>query len=123
MKRLLSACALLLLLGAGCLGTSPEPVTSEPPPPITKPIPIPPPTEEPAPTPVPEPPGTTADGCRRTGCSGQLCADEEMVSTCEYREEYACYKDAKCERQADGACGWTMDAALTACLQSKSQAE
>jgi len=62
--------------------------------------------------------GVTADGCRRTGCSGQLCADEDMVSTCEYRAEYACYKDAACERQANGKCGWTPSGALTACLQA-----
>jgi len=30
--------------------------------------------------------------------------------------EYACYADATCERQADGACGWTEDAVLAACL-------
>ncbi|HTK60041.1 MAG TPA: hypothetical protein VL283_02445 [Candidatus Baltobacteraceae bacterium] len=105
MKRLLSACALLLLLGAGC------PLLPEK---AAKPAPSAPPTEEPAPAPKPE--GATADGCRRTGCSGQLCADQDMVSTCEYRPEYACYKDAACERQADGKCGWTPSAALTACL-------
>jgi hypothetical protein len=113
MKRLLSACAVLLLLGAGCSLWPKETVT-----------PAPPPTEEPtpAPTPSPEPgpvpKGTTADGCRRTGCSGQICADEDMVSTCEYRPEYACYKDAACERQADGKCGWTPSAELSACQEA-----
>lgn len=111
MKRLLSACAVLLLLGAGC------PLIPEK---SSTPAPTDPPIEEPtpAPAPEPEPKGTTADGCRRTGCSGQICADEDMVSTCEYRPEYACYKDAACERQADGKCGWTPSAALSACLES-----
>jgi hypothetical protein len=113
MKRLLSACAVLLLLGAGCPLLPAKTVT---------PAPAAPPTEEPAPAPEPapspEPKGTTADGCRRTGCSGQICADEDMVSTCEYRQEYACYKDAACERQPDGKCGWTPSAALTACLEA-----
>lgn len=55
--------------------------------------------------------------CRVTGCSGQLCADEDLASTCEWREEYACYRSARCERQADGRCSWTMDPALRECLE------
>jgi Immunoglobulin-like domain of bacterial spore germination. len=61
-------------------------------------------------------PAPISKECVRTGCSGQICADTEMASTCEFREEYACYESATCERQVDGACGWTMTAALTACL-------
>lgn len=54
--------------------------------------------------------------CMKTGCSGQLCSDQNLASTCEYRPEYACYQSAECKRQADGRCGWTETAALTACL-------
>lgn len=54
--------------------------------------------------------------CIRTGCSGQICSDRDVVTTCEYRPEYACYRNARCERQADGRCGWTMTPALRACL-------
>lgn len=54
--------------------------------------------------------------CRPTGCSGQVCSDEDIMTTCEYKEEYACYKSAKCERQASGACGWTETAELKGCL-------
>ena len=57
-----------------------------------------------------------ADGCRRTGCSGELCADQEIASPCIYLPEFACYKSATCERQADEACGWTEAPALTSCL-------
>jgi hypothetical protein len=67
--------------------------------------------------------GVTADGCVRTGCSGQICADEEMVSTCDYRPEYACYKEADCERQADGKCGWTPSSALAACLTANASGD
>ena len=35
-----------------------------------------------------------ADPCVKTGCSGQVCADRDMMTTCEYRPEYACYKSA-----------------------------
>ena len=57
--------------------------------------------------------------CKITGCSGQICSDEEVMTTCEYRNEYACYKNALCERQADGKCGWTQTEELTECLQEK----
>lgn len=80
-------------------------------------------------SPSPTPPGAGAvpggppasspivqGGCKVTGCSGQVCSDEEVITTCEWREEYACYKTAKCERQADDKCGWTMTDELAACM-------
>ena len=55
--------------------------------------------------------------CFVGGCSGQLCTDrDDIASTCEWREEYACYRTATCERQDDGACGWTETPVLRACL-------
>lgn len=61
------------------------------------------------------------DGCMIGGCSGQLCVNEEdgdVVSTCEWREEYACYRDATCEKQDDGNCGWTETSSLRRCLNN-----
>ncbi|MEK7509876.1 MAG: hypothetical protein AAB605_04145 [Patescibacteria group bacterium] len=64
--------------------------------------------------------GMTFNGCAVAGCSGQLCvsADEAgtIVTTCEYRAEYACYREASCEPQADGKCGWTQTSDLQRCL-------
>ncbi len=64
--------------------------------------------------------GLQANGCAVAGCSGQLCvsADEagDIITTCEYREEYACYREASCEPQQDGKCGWTQTRELTRCL-------
>lgn len=60
-----------------------------------------------------------AGACRRTGCAGELCAAEDLVSPCIMKPEFACYVAARCERQADGACGWTDDAALRRCLAEK----
>lgn len=60
----------------------------------------------------------TVKACVITGCSGQVCAEEEVMSTCEFRAEYACYKSARCERQPTGKCGWTETAALRACLNN-----
>jgi len=59
--------------------------------------------------------------CYVGGCSAQVCSDRpDMASTCEYREVYACYKTATCERQATGECGWTNTPELAACLSAKS---
>lgn len=43
------------------------------------------------------------------------------MTTCEYREEYGCYKAAVCQRQKDGRCGWTTTRALTECLNTASK--
>jgi hypothetical protein len=74
--------------------------------------------------PVTPPPSTdtppTAKGeCYIGGCSGHICSDvdsSDFVTTCEWREEYACYRSATCERQANGECGWTPTTALTQCI-------
>lgn len=55
--------------------------------------------------------------CMKTGCSGQVCSDEEVITTCEYRPEYECYKKAACERQKNGECGFTQTPELLACLK------
>ena len=57
--------------------------------------------------------------CIKTGCGGQVCSDEEVISTCEWRPEYECYKRARCERQASGECGYTPTRELTACLSRR----
>jgi hypothetical protein len=57
--------------------------------------------------------------CVKTGCSAQVCSDHEVITTCEYRPEYACYKKATCARQKDGNCGFTKTPELEACLSRK----
>lgn len=60
--------------------------------------------------------------CYVGGCSGQVCSDSPgMVSTCEWRPEYACYQDAVCEEQVEGECGWTETEELAACLANPAQ--
>lgn len=63
------------------------------------------------------PPDNQDKPCFKTGCSGQVCADEDVVTTCEFRPEYECYKTAKCERQANGKCGFTDTPELRRCLR------
>ncbi len=69
----------------------------------------------------PEEPGPlVGPSCAVGGCSGQICGEagevENMVTTCEYREEYACYAHSRCERQASGQCGWTETPEFGRCL-------
>jgi len=55
--------------------------------------------------------------CYVGGCSSQVCSDSpDVMTTCEWREEYACYRTAKCERQESGQCGWTQTEELLACV-------
>jgi hypothetical protein len=60
-------------------------------------------------------------GCVVGGCSGQMCGEVDpkgdgMMSTCEWREQYSCFKTATCEKQTTGKCGWTPTKELNMCL-------
>lgn len=61
--------------------------------------------------------GVGTKPCIKTGCSGQVCSDQEVMTTCIYKPEYECYKKAACERQANGDCGFTQTPELAACLK------
>lgn len=67
--------------------------------------------------------------CIVAGCSGQLCISDSPegaggISTCEWREEYGCYKaHGECVEQQDGQCGWTQTPALLSCLNDPSELE
>ncbi len=57
------------------------------------------------------------DDCRPTGCNGEICADQPMVSPCVALPEFACYREVGiCERQPWGGCGWTPTPELDECL-------
>ena len=60
--------------------------------------------------------GVAKDGCVISGCSNQICADKGVMSSCEYKPKYECYRTATCERQDNGNCGWTKDKQLKTCL-------
>ena len=59
--------------------------------------------------------------CNKTGCSGQVCSDQEVITTCEFRPEYECYRKAICERQRNGQCGFTQTPELAECLRRARQ--
>jgi|GEM_PF-5153298 len=60
---------------------------------------------------------TPLDGCVITGCSQHICSNEEQISTCEWQDEYACYKQATCARTSDGLCGWQETPESKACKE------
>ena len=49
----------------------------------------------------------TSGGCKISGCSQEVCDEKELYTVCSFKPEYLCYKNARCERQADGQCSWT----------------
>jgi hypothetical protein len=64
-------------------------------------------------------PTPTEIGCKKAGCSNSLCVEadkENIITTCEWKEEYGCYQKAKCERQKDGTCGFTKDEEFNNCI-------
>lgn len=109
MQRLLILLAPFALLAVLACGNK-QPPPSDPTPP-TDPTPT-----EPAPADAAAP----LEACAPTGCSGTVCApeSEQIMTTCEYRPEYECYKTATCERQPDGQCGWTQTVELDTCLEN-----
>jgi hypothetical protein len=102
MKRFLLTAMFLV---AACGGSQTEPA---------------PPSEPTAGEPTQGEPSTTppAGGCVPQGCSNTVCAPEGegVITTCEWKAEYACYKAATCERQPSGECGWSQTAELSSCL-------
>lgn len=59
-------------------------------------------------------------GCKVGGCNSELCGEEgeDLFSPCVLVPAHDCYKKAKCERQPDGKCGWTMTPEAIACFES-----
>lgn len=55
-------------------------------------------------------------GCHVTGCSGTVCAEEDIATTCEWFDYYECYKLAICDYGADGVCGWQKTDGFVECM-------
>ncbi len=54
--------------------------------------------------------------CKRTGCSGQVCSDQDVITDCMFMEYYQCYDLATCGLNAAGACGWIASPEFTQCM-------
>ncbi len=62
---------------------------------------------------------TTDNDCVTGGCSGTICQSkyaEPIFTTCEYRAEYACYREINCGC-INGKCVWEKTAAFDACVE------
>lgn len=59
----------------------------------------------------------TDNDCKRAGCSAQLCVPktENPMSTCEYKEEYACLEKVKCGC-FNGRCAWNKNENYDDCV-------
>ena len=53
--------------------------------------------------------------CIRTGCSGQVCYHEPVITTCEWNDAYACFGYADCSC-VGGQCAWEQTPELLLCL-------
>ncbi len=75
-------------------------------------------TKAPNPDAPPQPAPSTG-GCKVTGCSGQICADQVVYTTCEWRPQYQCYQEhGRCGRFGPGGtCAWEPTSDLIACLE------
>jgi eight-cysteine-cluster-containing protein len=65
-------------------------------------------------------PDTVDKKCVRTGCSGEICASEPMMSTCVWLDWYECLSLTTCRMQADGRCGFDQTEAFLDCLNGTS---
>ncbi|MBI2147031.1 eight-cysteine-cluster domain-containing protein [Candidatus Woesearchaeota archaeon] len=62
--------------------------------------------------------------CITAGCSGTICQSvsaDPAITTCEWKEEYACYQDASCIC-VNKACQWGDQAGLDTCLSKHREA-
>ena len=62
---------------------------------------------------------TTDNDCVAGGCSGTVCQSkdaEPIFTTCEWREEYACYKEINCGC-VNGKCQWKKTKEFEDCVE------
>ena len=58
---------------------------------------------------------TVSKKCKASGCSGEICSTEEVVSTCEFLPGMECIDLAGCG-MVDGECGWTLNEEAANCF-------
>ncbi|MBW3015080.1 eight-cysteine-cluster domain-containing protein [Candidatus Woesearchaeota archaeon] len=64
------------------------------------------------------------EDCIVGGCSGTICSSKQagpIFSTCEWKPEYECYKEANCGC-VQGRCAWK-DGNLESCIQEKKDSD
>ncbi len=65
--------------------------------------------------------------CEVGGCSGTICGEpgsNKLISTCDFKPEYACYKQAVCGRErleGRDRCVWKFNDAFNTCIEGLKQ--
>ena len=60
--------------------------------------------------------------CKATGCSGQVCAAKDVITTCEFLPWYGCYKLSRCGNFGpDESCAWEETDEFAACMTQHGQ--
>jgi|TARA_B100002003_G_C14020429_1_gene492082 eight-cysteine-cluster-containing protein len=80
--------------------------------------------DEPEPQNIPEEPNPDAEcqtdaDCMTSGCSSTVCKkanDNPSYTTCEWKEEYACYRQITCGCN-QGKCNWQETEEFKTCIQ------
>ena len=116
MRAFIAYCVFSFVLACGSTQEGPSPAP-EPAEPVAEPV------VEPEPSPSEPPASGDTGACVRSGCSGTVCVPEgkSVMTTCEYKPEYDCYREVPCERQADGQCGFGDRETLDACIAEARQ--
>ena len=66
---------------------------------------------------TPLPPPVPQKQCKPTGCSGQVCSDENVLTACRNTCEDNCYRHAICKRGSSG-CEWDLTPEFHQCLRN-----
>lgn len=64
-------------------------------------------------------PNSSVNTCKIGGCNSEVCISADnpnSISICDFRPEYVCYQNSRCEQQINGQCGWTQTKELKQCL-------
>jgi len=56
--------------------------------------------------------------CKKTGCSGVICSDKDVMSICIWKPEFECYKHSECGLDENGNCAWKHSAGFEKCKNS-----
>ena len=54
--------------------------------------------------------------CIRTGCNGNICSDRPVMTPCDWKCEYGCYKNADCVN-INGKCQFIKTGKFNDCLK------
>lgn len=60
--------------------------------------------------------GAASSTCKVTGCNGELCATEELASSCQWSPVFRCLSGRHCVASAEKGCEWRDLPSITRCI-------